>query len=275
MKIDIIRNNNDPFARYKMPKLEVQIEGRASNTRTILQNLSEVALSLKRPAIILLKYIGYEKGTQTDTKNNKYSIKGSYNEKELQDLIYTFIEKYVLCDECNNPETCYIFEKNIIVRKCYACGSKTKVEKGRIYNLIEKETEKNSIVDKNYQEEKEEIIKEDIDAIEDLNIFMENKAMKKEDVVQFVIHNMKKKENLSFFKDFVDSKDSKYILGLLEIRAVDNNNLTAIVDEVDYLIDESILTKIDCFKYFQVKSKTVKREESSKIRELMKEYFDK
>ena len=44
------------------------------------------------------------------------------HKEKMQETIYDFIDTYVLCQKCKNPETYYILqEKNDIAMKCNAC----------------------------------------------------------------------------------------------------------------------------------------------------------
>jgi translation initiation factor 5 len=54
-----------------------------------------------------LKYFGYELGAQTmiDAKNERYIVNGSHDGTRLQEMLDGFIKKFVLCPNCNNPET--------------------------------------------------------------------------------------------------------------------------------------------------------------------------
>ncbi|PSN43454.1 Eukaryotic translation initiation factor 5 [Blattella germanica] len=53
------------------------------------------------------KYFGCELGAQTqfDFKNDRFIVNGSHDATKLQDLLDGFIRKFVLCPECDNPET--------------------------------------------------------------------------------------------------------------------------------------------------------------------------
>ena len=58
------------------------------------------------------KYFGCELGAQTqiDLKNERYIVNGSHDAEKLQEILDGFIEKFVLCPDCDNPETvlvCY------------------------------------------------------------------------------------------------------------------------------------------------------------------------
>jgi len=53
------------------------------------------------------KYFGCELGAQTqiDSKNERYIVNGAHQGDKLQDILDGFIEKFVLCSNCENPET--------------------------------------------------------------------------------------------------------------------------------------------------------------------------
>lgn len=60
------------------------------------------------------KFFGCELGanTQFDKKNDRYIVNGSHDADKLQEILDTFIERFVLCPECENPETelvCFCF----------------------------------------------------------------------------------------------------------------------------------------------------------------------
>ena len=53
------------------------------------------------------KFFGCELGAQTqmDVKVGRYIVNGSHEGSKLQDLLDGFILTFVLCPECDNPET--------------------------------------------------------------------------------------------------------------------------------------------------------------------------
>ena len=53
------------------------------------------------------KYFGCELGAQTqfDHKNDRFIVNGSHDASKLQSLLDGFIKRFVLCQECSNPET--------------------------------------------------------------------------------------------------------------------------------------------------------------------------
>ncbi|KAH0520859.1 Eukaryotic translation initiation factor 5 [Microtus ochrogaster] len=87
MSVNVNRSVSDQFYRYKMPRL-------------------------------------IAKQTQFDVKNDGYIVNGSHEANKLQDMLDGFIKKFVLCPECENPETDLHVnpKKQTIGNSCKACG---------------------------------------------------------------------------------------------------------------------------------------------------------
>lgn len=125
MALNINRNVNDLFYRYKMPRLLVKVEGKGNGIKTVISNMLEISKALNRPATYATKYFGCELGAQTqfDLKNERYIINGEHDSEKLQELLYGFIKKFVLCPKCENPETFFIVKKQKISQSCKTCGN--------------------------------------------------------------------------------------------------------------------------------------------------------
>ncbi|KAF7265390.1 eukaryotic translation initiation factor 5 [Rhynchophorus ferrugineus] len=126
MSINVNRSVSDVFYRYKMPRLVAKVEGKGNGIKTVIVNMAEVAKALGRPPTYPTKYFGCELGAQTlfDFKNERFIVNGSHDAVKLQDLLDGFIRKFVLCPECENPETELLVstKKNTISQGCKACG---------------------------------------------------------------------------------------------------------------------------------------------------------
>lgn len=124
--LNINRNLSDQFYRYKMPKLVAKVEGKGNGIKTVIVNMPEIAKSLNRPPMYPTKYFGCVLGAQVnfDNKSERYIVNGSHEQEKLQDLLDGFIQKYVLCQSCENPETILSVnkKKEIIGTSCMACG---------------------------------------------------------------------------------------------------------------------------------------------------------
>ena len=51
------------------------------------------------------KYFGCELGAQTQMAGSRYIVNGAHEGTKLQELLDGFIRRFVLCSECDNPET--------------------------------------------------------------------------------------------------------------------------------------------------------------------------
>lgn len=130
--LNVNRKIADPFYRYKMPKLIAKVEGKGNGIKTVIVNMVEIAKSLARPPAYPTKFFGCELGAQTqiDKKNDRYIVNGSHNSDKLQDILDIFIDKFVLCDECDNPETTFVVQpkKEKITSICSACGHSSLID---------------------------------------------------------------------------------------------------------------------------------------------------
>ncbi|EKM60396.1 uncharacterized protein PHACADRAFT_246282 [Phanerochaete carnosa HHB-10118-sp] len=129
--VNIRRDVDDKFYRYRMPLLLTKIEGKGNGIKTVVPNMSDVARALSRPPTYPTKFFGCELGAQTsfDEKNDRYIVNGAHDATKLRELLDGFIDKFVLCKSCKNPETDLIITKqDEIIRDCKACGERTGVD---------------------------------------------------------------------------------------------------------------------------------------------------
>ncbi|EJD04476.1 eukaryotic translation initiation factor 5 [Fomitiporia mediterranea MF3/22] len=129
--VNIRRDVDDKFYRYRMPVLLTKIEGKGNGIKTVVPNMSDVARALSRPPTYPTKFFGCELGAQTtfDEKGDRYIVNGAHDASRLRELLDIFIDKFVLCAACKNPETDLIITKgDMITRDCKACGQRTNVD---------------------------------------------------------------------------------------------------------------------------------------------------
>lgn len=117
-----------------MPLLTTKIEGKGNGIKTVIPNMTDVARALSRPPTYTTKFFGCELGAQTsfDEKNERYIVNGAHDANRLRELLDVFIDKFVLCKSCKNPETELVIIKagrsEDIIRDCKACGERTGVD---------------------------------------------------------------------------------------------------------------------------------------------------
>lgn len=128
--INVRRDVSDAFYRYKMERLQTKIEGKGNGIKTVVTNLSSVAQSLSRPGSYVIKYFGFELGAQTniDPRDDRWIINGAHDAPKLQDYLDGFINKFVLCKKCKNPETDVVIKDERILLDCKACGQRSDVD---------------------------------------------------------------------------------------------------------------------------------------------------
>ncbi|KAF7559325.1 hypothetical protein G7046_g4829 [Stylonectria norvegica] len=128
--VNVRRDVSDVFYRYKMERIQTKIEGKGNGIKTVVVNLSSVANSLARPGSYVIKYFGFELGAQTniDPKDDRWIINGAHDAAKLQEHLDGFINKFVLCKKCKNPETDVHIKEDRILLDCKACGQRSDVD---------------------------------------------------------------------------------------------------------------------------------------------------
>lgn len=121
----------DPFYRYKMSQMQVQVIGNGKMVRTSLVNLEDVAKDLNLPPAYIPNYLAKIIGAQAkyDKKRperERGSISGEYPLGELSDLVQRFIKEFVLCKKCKLPELTHsaVGNKKDVRITCRSCGYK-------------------------------------------------------------------------------------------------------------------------------------------------------
>lgn len=115
---------DDQYYRYKMPSILIKKEG----NKTILINLLEIINSLKTKKEYLIKFLSEDLGTNICEKNKCITLNGLFEKTIIQESIYNFIENFIICKSCSNPET-ELYVKNTILKcRCRACGKKFEIQ---------------------------------------------------------------------------------------------------------------------------------------------------
>lgn len=160
---------NDPNYRYKREKAIVSYSAKngsvtnLSNFSVITSNLSRCLGSVKynnkvseKILKIMKKTLGVNIDVKIDRGEYEVSIRGKIGDGKIEEIVQSFIAKYILCSNCHLPEI------NGLTKTCRACGySKEEDKKEEAYALtprkqelidntkikIEKETETNNKLD--------------------------------------------------------------------------------------------------------------------------------
>ena len=121
---------DDAFYRYKMPAVMTKIEGNGNGIKTVFPNIHDIATKLNRPPEIINKFFGKELGAQATfvKTDDKFLVMGSHTQQRIQEKVYDFIGKFVLCKFCRNPETdMFVGAKDKLSMTCKGCGKVTDI----------------------------------------------------------------------------------------------------------------------------------------------------
>ena len=105
--------------RFKLPKVDVFYEG---NT-TVLKNFDKIVDTLNREAGHLLKFFLGNVGTAGEISGGRIIFQGKIPTRTIQDKLDEYVETYVICSECNRPDTHLVKKGRTILIRCDACGA--------------------------------------------------------------------------------------------------------------------------------------------------------
>jgi len=105
--------------RFKMPKADIFYEG---NT-TVLRNFDKITDTLNREANHLLKFFLGSVGTAGERSGGRIIFQGKIPTRTIQDKLVEYVDIYVLCSECNRPDTHLVKKGRTILIRCDACGA--------------------------------------------------------------------------------------------------------------------------------------------------------
>jgi translation initiation factor 5 len=114
----------DIHYRYKISVLHVTSTVNKGAYITILENFEKFCKELLFDPKILLNIVRkFLSCKGSIDKNDKYFLQGKYTAENIKGIIYTFVQKYLLCIKCDKPEVDLKYKKDKIKQKCRACGN--------------------------------------------------------------------------------------------------------------------------------------------------------
>ena len=110
---------DDPSYRYRMTPIQVTVQ----KTKSVLTNLKEVAKDLERDPRMLIEYFKKRFGISLKYEESKdrAEVKG-VDQDQFQTAVYEFIQFFVLCPTCRNPETVLSKRGEVLSIACKACS---------------------------------------------------------------------------------------------------------------------------------------------------------
>ena len=106
--------------RFEVPKIEGRLEG----TKTILTNLNQIADYLRRDINHIIKYLSKQLATKANIKGQNVILTRKIPSKMINEKIELYVNNFVVCKECNKPDTEIIKQDRMDFIHCLACGAK-------------------------------------------------------------------------------------------------------------------------------------------------------
>ena len=113
--------------RFEIPKVEGHIEGK----KTILTNFFQIALYLRRNPEHFQKFLLKELATSGQKEGDRLILNNKIPSVKINQKIEQYAKEFVVCRECEKPDTQLIREDRINFIYCLACGAKHSV-RGKI-----------------------------------------------------------------------------------------------------------------------------------------------
>ncbi|KAL2115653.1 hypothetical protein VTJ04DRAFT_9908 [Mycothermus thermophilus] len=112
---------------YKIPPPQCLREG---NKKTIFANLPEICKRMKRAEEHVTAYLFAELGTSGSVDGSRrLVIKGRFQQKQIENVLRTYIIEYVTCKTCRSPNTeLSKGENRLYFITCNSCGSRRSVQ---------------------------------------------------------------------------------------------------------------------------------------------------
>ncbi len=105
--------------RLKIPKADIFYEG---NT-TVIKNFDKITDIINRDSNVVLKFLLGSLGTAGELVGSRAVFQGKIPSKNIYDRIKDYIDMFVICSECNRPDTHLVKLGREQLIRCDACGA--------------------------------------------------------------------------------------------------------------------------------------------------------
>jgi translation initiation factor 2 subunit 2 len=106
-------------ARWKLPEPDVLIEGQ----QTIIRNFAELTEKMDRDSNHVFQFLQNELGTSGMREEHRVLLKGRIPPRRIKEKLGNYVRTYILCGQCNAPDTRFLKEDRTTLLKCQACGA--------------------------------------------------------------------------------------------------------------------------------------------------------
>jgi len=97
---------------------------RVGTKKTSFSNFADICKLLRRQEKHLLNFLLVELGTSGSLDINKQlTIKGKFQQKQIENVLRRYIKEYVTCHTCRSPDTTMVKEERLFFLKCENCAA--------------------------------------------------------------------------------------------------------------------------------------------------------
>lgn len=118
-----VRPISSKSERFEVPKVSGMTEG----NKTIITNFREICSYLRRKPEHLSKYLSRELATPSQIEGERLILQRKIGSDIINKKIESYIEEFVVCKECNKPDTELEKKEEFMFIHCLACGAKHSV----------------------------------------------------------------------------------------------------------------------------------------------------
>src|SRR4030067_188766 len=112
--------------RFQIPEADIVVEGKT----TILRNFLDIAEAIRRDPTMVLTYLLRQLGTAGAQDGRRVVFKGKVTAAQIAYRVKSYVETYVLCQECGRPDTRLVKEDRVAKVGCGAGGGARPAEGG-------------------------------------------------------------------------------------------------------------------------------------------------
>ena len=118
-----VKQINVSSQRFEIPKVEGHFEGR----KTILTNFFQIASHIRRNPEHFQKFMLKELAASGQKEGDRLVLNIKVPSTKINQKIEQYVKEFVLCKECQKPDTELIKEDRLSFIHCLACGAKHSV----------------------------------------------------------------------------------------------------------------------------------------------------
>src|SRR3990172_4079863 len=110
--------------RLEIPLPDVIFQGK----QTIIKNFSQISDAIRRDPNHLLKFLTKELATPAGFDGARATLQSKISKRMIENKLESYVKEYLMCRECNRPDTKIVREDRIDFIICEACGAKFPVK---------------------------------------------------------------------------------------------------------------------------------------------------